>query len=141
MAASLPPLFQLLSAKASFLQSRHAVLAQNVANADTPRYRPKDLVEPDFASALKSTVKSSPRGVAPVRLERSRADHIAASPTPPTSPRRQRLDGFEIAPSGNAVILEEQIRLLGAAERGYQLATSVYGKYVGLMRTAIGSGG
>ena len=137
MAASLPPLFQLLSAKASFLQSRHAVLAQNVANADTPRYRPKDLVEPDFASAL----KSSPRGVAPVRLERSRADHIAASPTPPTSPRRQRLDGFEIAPSGNAVILEEQIRLLGAAERGYQLATSVYGKYVGLMRTAIGSGG
>jgi len=137
MAASLPPLFQLLSAKASFLQSRHAVLAQNVANADTPRYRPKDLVEPDFASAL----QARPAAVAPVRLERSRPEHLAALPTPPTSPRRQRLDGFEIAPAGNAVIIEEQLRLLGSTARGYQLATSVYGKYVGLMRTAIGNGG
>jgi len=137
MAASLPPLFQLLSAKASFLQSRHAVLAQNVANADTPRYRPKDLVEPDFASAL----QARPAAVAPVRLERSRPDHLAALPTPPTAPRRQRLDGFEVAPAGNAVIIEEQLRLLGSTERGYQLATSVYGKYVGLMRTAIGNSG
>ena len=137
MAASLPPLFQLLSAKASFLQSRHAVLAQNVANADTPDYRPRDLVEPDFASALNG---NRPAGVAPVRLERSRPDHLAGLPTPPTSPRRQRLDGFEIAPAGNAVIIEEQLRLLGSAERGYQLATSIYGKYVGLMRTATGNG-
>jgi flagellar basal-body rod protein FlgB len=137
MAASLPPLFQLLSDKASFLQSRHAVLTQNVANADTPDYRPKDLVEPDFASAL----KAQPAAVAPVRLERSRPDHLAGLPTPATSARRQRLDGFEIAPAGNAVILEEQIRLLGSAARGYQLATSIYSKYVGLMRTAMGAGG
>ena len=136
MAASMPPLFQLLSAKASFLQARHAVLTQNVANADTPRYRPKDLVEPDFASAL----QGRPAGVAPVRLEQRRPDHLAGLPTTATTPRRQRLDGFEIAPAGNAVIIEEQIRLLGSAERGYQLATSVYGKYVGLMRTAIGNG-
>jgi flagellar basal-body rod protein FlgB len=137
MAATLPPLFQLLSAKASFLQARHAVLTQNVANADTPRYRPKDLVEPDFASALKG---SRPAGVAPVRLERSRPDHLAGLPTTATTPRRQQIDGFEVAPAGNEVIIEEQIRLLGSAERGYQLATSVYGKYVGLMRTALGNG-
>jgi flagellar basal-body rod protein FlgB len=136
MAASLPPLFQLLSAKAGFLQARHAVLSQNVANADTPRYRPKDLVEPDFASAL----QARPTAVAPVQLERSRPDHLAGLPTSPASPRRQRLDGFEIAPAGNAVIVEEQIRLLGSAARGYQLATSIYAKYVGLMRTAIGAG-
>jgi len=136
MAASLPPLFQLLSAKASFLQSRHAVLAQNVANADTPGYRPKDLVEPDFASVLKPSASA----VTAVHLARSRPDHLAGLPIPPLSSRRQRLDGFEMAPTGNAVIIEEQIRLMGSAERGYQLATSIYGKYVGLMRTAIGAG-
>ena len=137
MAASMPPLFQLLSAKASFLQARHAVLTQNVANADTPRYRPKDLVEPDFASALKG---SRTPGVAPVRLEQRRPDHLAGTAAPPSPARSQRIEGFEMAPAGNEVIIEEQIRLLGGAERGYQLATSVYGKYVGLMRTAIGNG-
>jgi flagellar basal-body rod protein FlgB len=136
MAASMPPLFQLLSAKATFLQARHAVLTQNVANADTPRFRPKDLVEPDFASALKG---SGPTGVTPVRLEQRRPDHLAGTAAAPSPARRQRIDGFEIAPAGNEVIIEEQIRLLGGAERGYQLATSIYGKYVGLMRTAIGN--
>jgi len=45
-----------------------------------------------------------------------------------------------MAPAGNEVVIEEQIRRLGSAERGYQLATSVYGKYVGLMRSALGNG-
>lgn len=136
MAASLPPLFQLLSARAGFLQARHAVLTQNVANADTPRYRPKDLVEPDFASAL----KKQPAGVPPVTVERTRAAHLAGISSISTTSRTTSIDGFEVAPSGNAVLIEEQLRMMGSAARGYQLATSVYAKYVGLMRTAIGAG-
>lgn len=135
MAASLPPLFQLLSARASFLQARHAVLTQNVANADTPRYQPKDLVEPNFVKML----NLQPQGAAPVALQRTRGDHLAGLPAVSATPRRQQMDGFEVAPAGNAVLIEEQLRHLGNAERGYQLATSVYGKYVGLLRTAIGS--
>lgn len=137
MAASLPPLFQLLSARASFLQSRHAVLTQNIANADTPRYRPSDLVEPDFARVL----AGRPRGAAPVALERTRSDHLAGLPAAAPTPRRQQIDGFEVAPAGNAVLIEEQLRHLGNTERGYQLATSVYGKYVGMMRAALGGHG
>ncbi len=136
MAANLPPLFQLLSARASFLQARHAVLSQNVANADTPRYQPKDLVEPDFASAL----KQQPTGVPPVTVERTRADHLAGASSVGMTSRKATIDGFEVAPSGNAVLIEEQLRMMGGAARGYQLATSVYAKYVGLMRTAIGAG-
>jgi flagellar basal-body rod protein FlgB len=137
MAANLPPLFQLLSARASFLQSRHAVLTQNIANADTPRYRPNDLVEPDFARVL----ARQPQGAGPVALERTRGDHLAGLPASTPEPRRQQIDGFEVAPAGNAVLIEEQLRHLGNTERGYQLATSVYGKYVGMMRTALGSHG
>lgn len=136
MAANLPPLFQLLSARASFLQARHAVLSQNVANADTPRYQPQDLVEPDFASAL----KKQPASVPQVTVERTRADHLAGTSSISTASRKVRIDGFEVAPSGNAVLIEEQLRMMGGAARGYQLATSVYAKYVGLMRTAIGAG-
>jgi len=136
MAANLPPLFQLLSARASFLQARHAVLSQNVANADTPRYQPKDLVEPDFASAM----MKRPAGVPSVTVERTRADHLAGTSSISVTSRGATIDGFEMAPSGNAVLIEEQLRMMGGAARGYQLATSVYAKYVGLMRTAIGAG-
>jgi flagellar basal-body rod protein FlgB len=136
MAAILPPLFQLLSARANFLQARHAVLSQNIANADTPRYQPKDLVEPDFAKVLARL----PQGVEKAVLDRTRPDHLAGSPTISSTPRRQQIDAFEVAPSGNAVLIEEQLRHLGSADRGYKLATSIYGKYVALMRTAIGNG-
>ena len=135
MAATLPPLFQLLSARANFLQARHAVLTQNVANADTPRYQPKDLVEPDFTRLL----NGQPLGVKSVALERTSSVHLAGLPSASATPRRQQIDGFEVAPAGNAVLIEEQLRHLGGAERGYQLATSIYGKYVGLLRTAIGN--
>lgn len=137
MPADSPLLFQLMSARADFLQARHAVLAQNVANADTPGYRPKDLVEPDFAKLLG---RQSPQ-LHRVALERTRSDHLAGARRLTGAARYQRLDAAEVAPAGNAVVIEEQLRLMGGAARGYQLATSVYGKYVGLLRTAIGSGG
>jgi flagellar basal-body rod protein FlgB len=41
-------LFQLISARMSWLSQRQAVLSQNIANADTPDYRPKDLRVADF---------------------------------------------------------------------------------------------
>ena len=121
MAASLPPLFQLLSGRASFLQARHAVLTQNVANADTPRYRPKDLVEPDFASAL----KGQPTGVPPVTVERTRTAHLAGLSDSTISSRQTSIDGFEVAPSGNAVLIEEQLRNAAASACSPRLALAI----------------
>lgn len=137
MAAPIPALFQLLSARAGFLQARHAVLAQNLANADTPRYQPQDLVEPDFAALLRGGPGSAP----PVVVTRTRTGHLPGPSTTAVSPRQRPVEAFETAPTGNAVIVEEQIRLMGQADRGYQLATNLYGKYVGMMRTALGVGG
>ena len=42
------PLFQLLSARLGWLGQRQATLSQNIANADTPNYRPRDLRARDF---------------------------------------------------------------------------------------------
>lgn len=136
MSASLPGFFQLLSARAGFLQARHAVLAQNIANADTPRYQPKDLVEPDFRTMLHGGRPAAPS----VTLARTSDGHQAGQPTLSPGHRGERHEAFEIAPAGNAVIIEEQIRRMGEAERGYQLATGIYGKYVGMIRAAIGAG-
>jgi hypothetical protein len=42
-------LFQLISARMSWLSQRQVVLSQNIANADTPDHAPKDLRAADFA--------------------------------------------------------------------------------------------
>ena len=49
-------------------------------------------------------------------------------------------EGWETAPSGNAVVIEEQAQKLAQTQIEHQLATSLYGKYVGLMRIALGVG-
>src|ERR1044072_2825096 len=42
------PLFSLLSGRMSWLSARQSVLAENVANADTPNYIARDLKPMDF---------------------------------------------------------------------------------------------
>ena len=42
------PLFTMLTERMAWLNKRQAVLAQNIANADTPGYKPKDPAPVDF---------------------------------------------------------------------------------------------
>ena len=52
---------------------------------------------------------------------------------------RTRGEGYEVAPSGNAVVLEEEMARMARTALDHQLATGLYGKYVGMFRTALGS--
>ncbi|MDP7142886.1 MAG: flagellar basal body protein, partial [Alphaproteobacteria bacterium] len=47
-------LFQGLSAKMRYLNQRQTVISQNIANADTPNYKPQDLKPIDFGAVLES---------------------------------------------------------------------------------------
>ena len=44
--------FRISSQKMGWLSERQTVLAQNIANSDTPGYKAKDLRLPDFSSML-----------------------------------------------------------------------------------------
>ena len=57
----------------SFRAQRAEVLANNIANADTPHYKARDL---DFAAVLAEQTGKSQRG--PVNLNRTDSRHIAA---------------------------------------------------------------
>ena len=50
------PLFQGLTSKMGWLSHRQQVLARNVANVNTPGYRPKDLTKPDFEEVMRESV-------------------------------------------------------------------------------------
>jgi flagellar basal-body rod protein FlgB len=52
---------------------------------------------------------------------------------------RDRVDrDAELKPSGNGVDLPDQMRKMAATEHDHQLATGLYRRYVGMLRTAVG---
>jgi flagellar basal-body rod protein FlgB len=130
MALSDIPILSMLRTKMEWHQARQKVLAENVANADTPAFRPHDLVAPNFERAL--------RPVASVSLERTEVDHIAGT-VGSASPFRNRTEnGYEIRPTGNAVSLEDEMMKVAANQMDFQAATAVYTHSLNLIKSALG---
>ncbi|MCB1970059.1 MAG: flagellar basal body rod protein FlgB [Geminicoccaceae bacterium] len=126
----------LLSGRSAWLQARHAVLAQNIANADTPDYQPRDLKPENF----EQLVARAGRRDTDIHLVRTDSRHIDAAGSRKPDGAGQAITGFETAPGGNSVILEEQADMMQQTQLDYQLTTNIYAKVVRLMKTAIGSG-
>ena len=127
-------LFQALSAKMGYLNQRQSVIAQNVANSDTPGYRPKDLVEVDFSSMLKAQMG----GTKTVAVSTTNEGHLPNANSQINVNAKKQKDTYEVAPSGNAVIMEEQLMKAGQNNMDYNLMINVYQKQVGMMRMALG---
>ena len=127
-------LFQALSAKMGYLNQRQSILAQNVANADTPGYRPKDLVEVDFSTMLKAQMG----GAKTVSVATTDEGHLSNANNHMSADAKKQKDTYEVAPSGNAVIMEEQLMNAGQNNMDYNLMLNVYQKQVGMMRMALG---
>ncbi|MCB9982252.1 MAG: flagellar basal body rod protein FlgB [Rhodospirillales bacterium] len=127
-------LFKALGAKMDFLNQRQRVISQNIANTDTPNYRPQDLKPVDFGTVLKNVTG----GKSSVSLETTDARHM-----PPPSdvriadPQNQKKT-YEVAPAGNAVIMEEQLIQSNQTVMDYNLMTNLYSKNTGMIYTALG---
>ena len=109
-------LFQMALTKMDWASTRQKVLSQNVANADTPDYREKDLKPLNFKQVLHES--------SPVKVTRTDPHHL-----PGTIPEQQRFNGkreqrtFEESPDGNKVVVEEQMQTLPKLSR--RISTSV----------------
>lgn len=125
-------LFQAIARKMDWLGQRQSVLSQNIANADTPDFKPHDMKAGAFARLLA-------RGVAPVAPAVTHASHIA-----PTNRGKAEFGSgeqdsrYETAPSGNSVVLEEQLIKVGQTQMNYQLMSNLYRKHVQMVRAALG---
>lgn len=126
------PLIALARERLGWLGQRQEVLAQNVANADTPGFRARDLKPLRF----RELVAAAP---AVVRMETTRPGHIESrrNPDGPFKVAEQRTS-YEIAPDGNAVVLEEQMAKVSETALSYSLANELYRKQLGMFRIALG---
>lgn len=127
-------IFDMIGKRMAWLSQRQRVLAQNIANADTPDYVPRDLKDDLFKRILR-------RQIAPVRPKATHHRHMqgTAIADGPAKIERQK-EPYETAPSGNAVILEEQLIKVAQAQSDYQMMTNLYRKHMGMLRIALGGG-
>jgi flagellar basal-body rod protein FlgB len=98
------------------------VLAQNVANANTPGYAARD-IKP-FSDFLAS------------EAEQTGNDGSTLIPTGLNTPRDQAAS--EITLDGNSVELDVQLEKIAETDTAHQLATDLYKKYEGLFKMVIG---
>ena len=127
------PLFHRLTERMNWLGAREKVLAQNIANADTPLYQPKDVEPLDFGDHLKK--------LAAVEPERTDPKHLVGTipAADPVNSKKQRKT-YETAPAGNSVVIEEQMNKLSLTQADYNQMVNLYKKHVDMLKTAIGRG-
>lgn len=107
---------------------RQALSAMNVANADTPGYRARDVRE--FAATYRTNAAAG--------LRTTRPGHVMASPSSDPDFGVITADG-QVNPNGNSVSLEEEMVRSVSAERQHQRAVTVYQHGLTVLKTAIGS--
>lgn len=130
------PLFQAMRAKMNYLEMHQTVLAQNIANADTPKYQARELSKIDFGTVLKDLVDTKN-----VRMETTHPGHM---PQPNAIEQARNLKQkitYEVSPDKNAIILEEQMVKANQVNMDYNLLTNLIRKQSGMIRTALGRNG
>jgi flagellar basal-body rod protein FlgB len=121
-------LFSLAEKRLNWLDTRQAVLAQNVANADTPGFAAKDIAP--FSKVL-SGVEMAPW--------RTSALHQASSTE--GEARAREIRPHERAPDGNSVSVEHELASIAEIGTSQQLVTNLYRKYASMIRTTLGKNG
>jgi len=134
MAISDIPILSMLRTRLEWAQARQRVLAENVANSDTPGFQARDLTPLKFEAPGERSV-----GVMPVALATTEPGHIAGA-GPSQSPFRSQSAGknYEVRPTGNAVNLEEEMMKVAGNQMDFQTASALYTHSLNLIKIALG---
>ncbi|GHD99300.1 hypothetical protein U879_09330 [Defluviimonas sp. 20V17] len=108
--------FRLASDRLEWLSSRQKVIAENIANGDTPGYRARDVAP--FESYVQAVSQATDSGAAAAEPFGS-AVPVATVDAP---------DSWSGDLSGNTVVLEQQTVKAGETAVQYRLAANLYRK-------------
>lgn len=124
-------MFRLLKGRMQWLNARQLVLAQNVANADTPAYQARDLAKPDFRGLLAQETRKA-------RFAVTQAGHLSPPASRAAGMSQPLKTEGDASPSGNTVMLEQEMLKTAETAADHEFLTSLYSKQLGLLRTALG---
>lgn len=124
------PIFSVLGEKMHWHQTRQGLLAENVANAETPGYRGRDLKPHDFTRQLQAATS--------VQMISTNAGHLAGVTQTDPNFQSDRSQPFEVSPRGNSVSLEEEMMRIAQNQVDHQTVATLYSRSLGLIKSAIG---
>jgi flagellar basal-body rod protein FlgB len=119
-------LLDLASRKTAWLAARQAAVAGNIANANTPGYKAKDVAP--FQDVLAQT-----------RLDMvaTNAAHLSVSGNTSAQSVSEQEDEFEVTESGNSVGLEQEMARGGEVNREYALTTNLVKSFHSMLMSAL----
>ena len=128
--------FRVATVKMGWLSERQGVLAQNIANADTPDYRAKDLKAPSFSETMNN-------GNHNVKMVQTSKGHMIGPGNTMNSRliKERNKDVYEVSPNDNAVIMEEQLIKISESSMNFKLASSIYSKNLSMFKMALNGTG
>ena len=122
-------IFRMSQGLAMHAAKRQSTIAQNVANADTPGYRARDMAS--FADTYAPAQTDGMRA--------TRAGHLNATTGPHSVVEaREVLRPGAASPNGNTVSLETEIMASASAKGDHDLALGVYQSSLRIMRASLG---
>lgn len=121
-------IFQTASAMARHAGARQAVVARNIANADTPGFQAERI------AAFKDVYQSNGSG----GMRATRDGHLNAREMVNTP--RELLPTGAPSPNGNTVSIEEEMLNSVAVSREHNRALAIYRHALTVLRTSIGRG-
>jgi flagellar basal-body rod protein FlgB len=123
------PILSMLRTRMQWHQARQEVLAENVANADTPNYQAKDITPLTFEGQL-STASLSMVSTDP--------NHIAGQSAGDLQFASDSSGRYEIRPRGNSVTHEDEMMKVASNQMDFEAATSLYTHSLAMIKLAIG---
>lgn len=121
------PLFQLAERRLAWTDARQKLLAQNIANIDTPHWAGRDV------APFQARLQGSLTGALP--LARTEAGHLDGKTA---SPGVATVTAGERSPDGNSVTLDDQLTRIAETDATHEMTADLYRKYLGMFRTALG---
>jgi len=127
-------LFDVVKKRLNWLTQRQEVLAQNVANADTPDYTSKDLRPFEFHELIR-------REAGQLNMDAQGPDELGG--------RRKRIKDFQLEEprhpfethaDGNSITLEEEMGKISETQISHKATIELYKKHIQMMKIAISKG-
>lgn len=127
--------FGLLRARLDQLSERQRLISENIANASTPGYRPRDIDTSGFERLLASHAQNS-SGLA---MTRTNAGHMTPGGTTSAETKVVTRGDSETTIDGNEVVLEEQMARAAETRMAFETGVALYQKGLQLVRMAVKS--
>ncbi len=140
-------LFKMADKSMKWANQRQQVVSQNIANINTPKYRPTELNPLSFAKELKqrktvmavTSEKHRTEDSVNISMETRQGNHISSRYAPQMFRSFQHRASQETSLDGNGVVLEQESLKLSENRSMHDRAATIYQKYNTMLQTSLGT--